>query len=99
MLASKIACRSYGCDAGLAPYAQTKLANVMFSNELASLLFVPPAQAAETSIYLATVPDVATVSGKYFKKCAEATENPASLNREACERLWNISAELVGLEA
>jgi NAD(P)-dependent dehydrogenase (short-subunit alcohol dehydrogenase family) len=120
---------------GLARYSQNKLANVMFSNELArrldpscvtsnslhpgdlpsdivrdrpllhwagklaSFLFVTPAQAAETSIYLATAPDVATVSGKYFKKCAVATEHPASLDREACERLWNISAELVGLEA
>jgi len=120
---------------GLGPYAQTKLANVMFSNALAHrldpasvtsnslhpgdlpsditrdqpllhwagkharFLFPSLASAARTSIYLATDDTVTSVSGKYFKKCKPSKEHPVTLDREACERLWNLSAELVGLEA
>jgi NAD(P)-dependent dehydrogenase (short-subunit alcohol dehydrogenase family) len=61
-------------------------------------LFVgKPDRGAETSIYLATSPEVERVTGKYFANKKEAASAPASHDREAARRLWEISAEMAGL--
>jgi NAD(P)-dependent dehydrogenase (short-subunit alcohol dehydrogenase family) len=56
-----------------------------------------PERAARTSIYLATAPEVAGISGKYFKACREARPSAYSRQPEACKRLWDLSAELTAL--
>lgn len=53
---------------------------------------------ARTSIYLATDPGVATVTGKYFKDGREARPSRAAHDDEVARRLWEVSAALVGLE-
>ena len=50
---------------------------------------------AKTSIYLASSPDVADVSGEYFVRSKIA--NAAPRDDESARRLWDVSAELVGL--
>jgi NAD(P)-dependent dehydrogenase (short-subunit alcohol dehydrogenase family) len=52
---------------------------------------------AETSIYLASSPDVAKVSGKFFDKCKEAPLLPHATDMEAARRLWEVSEGLTGL--
>ncbi len=54
---------------------------------------------AKTSSYLATSPDVAGVSGGYYVKCrpAQLQTRAAAVSDAAGERLWKVSAELVGL--
>src|SRR5690606_15933217 len=49
---------------------------------------------AETSIHLATVPELAGVSGRYFVRCREAESSPRSRDPDAAERLWTISERL-----
>lgn len=49
---------------------------------------------AQTTIYLATSPDVAATSGKYFVKCREEAPDPAVLDAELARRLWERSAAL-----
>lgn len=62
-------------------------------------LFLPKAEkGARTSLYLATSPDVAGVTGKYFKNCKEAKSSAESHDRGIRERLWKITTELVDLE-
>lgn len=56
-----------------------------------------PEQGARTSIYLASSPDVAGVTGKYFVKSAEARSSKASVDAEAAARLWKVSEELTKL--
>jgi NAD(P)-dependent dehydrogenase (short-subunit alcohol dehydrogenase family) len=56
-----------------------------------------PAQGAETSVYLAASPEVETVTEKYFVKCKEAPSDPATYDRAAAWRLWEISAKMVKL--
>jgi retinol dehydrogenase 14 len=120
-------------------YSQSKLANVLFTYELARRLegtgvtanclhpggrmpvrtnfgsgvsgvfglmvralrplMISPEQGAETSIYLASSPEVEGVSGKYFVKKTEARSSDESYDEKIARRLWQVSAELTNLPA
>lgn len=123
--------RRYG---GFAAYCLSKLANVMFTYELArrlqgstvtanalhpgavatnfgrnnpgvlGLVFrlftcfaLSPEQGAQTSIYLASSPAVAGVSGQYFDRCKPKRSSPISYDQSAQRQLWALSAAQVGL--
>ena len=57
------------------------------------------AMRTSTSLYLATSPEVADVSGLYFVKCKPAKTSRNALDDAAAERLWRVSARLTGLTA
>ncbi len=115
-------------------YGQSKLANVLFTYELARRLegtgvtvnclhpgavatglgfnngvvakaiirllrpFLRTAETgARTSIYLASSPAVAGITGRYFVDCREARSSAASMDRDTGRRLWDLSAQLTGL--
>jgi retinol dehydrogenase 14 len=118
-------------------YSQSKLANVMFTNELARRLqgtgvtanslhpgvvrtnfgaedqagffavmggvvrpfLKTPAQGAQTSIYLASSPDVEGVTGQFFANRKPKTANRLAYDTDMAARLWQVSADLVGLTA
>jgi hypothetical protein len=62
------------------------------------LRFQPgPATGAETSVYLASSPDVAGVTGGYFVKCKPAKPSALARDQRAAARLWTLSEELAGL--
>jgi retinol dehydrogenase 12 len=50
---------------------------------------------ASTSIYLASSREVEGVSGKYFIDSRESASNPASYDKQAAEKLWNLSLEMI----
>jgi NAD(P)-dependent dehydrogenase (short-subunit alcohol dehydrogenase family) len=54
---------------------------------------------AETSIYLASSPEVEGLSGRYFVKKAETRSSDASYDERLARRLWEASAELTNLPA
>jgi hypothetical protein len=58
---------------------------------------VPPLKGAETSIYLASSPDVRKISGQYFVNKEIAQSSELSYDRESQKRLWIISEKMTGL--
>ncbi len=119
---------------GFAGYGQSKLANILFTYELARRLegtgvtvnalhpgvvgtnfaaninplvrllkplankvMLSPEDGAQTSIYLATSPEVEGISGKYFDKKKAVQSSPMSYDTAAARQLWEISAKMVGL--
>lgn len=54
-----------------------------------------PEQGARTSVYLASSPEVADVSGRYFVKCRPRTPSKAARDDEAAARLWEASEKLL----
>ena len=51
-------------------------------------------EGAETPIYLASSPEVASVSGKYFIDKEQERSSEFSYNREAQDRLWQLSEKM-----
>ncbi|GGF06710.1 short-chain dehydrogenase [Hymenobacter cavernae] len=119
----------------LTAYCDSKLANILFTNELAHRLdltgvtanclhpgivdtglvnpnssrlikalwwlarpfMITPEQGAQTSIYLASSPEAAQVSGQYFKKNKPGRCSSRAQNRAEASRLWRISEEETGV--
>ncbi len=56
-----------------------------------------PARGAETSIYLASSPEVAGVSGVYFSGRKPASVNPIANDPSVAAQLWKANSDLVAL--
>lgn len=56
-----------------------------------------PERGAATSVFLASSPAVEGVSGRYYRDCREARVSEAARDDAAARRLWQLSAEAVGL--
>ncbi|GHO78230.1 short-chain dehydrogenase [Ktedonobacter sp. SOSP1-85] len=50
---------------------------------------------AQTTLYLATSPEVEGVSGKYFSKCKQTPSSKRSYDVAVRKRLWHVSEELI----
>jgi hypothetical protein len=57
-----------------------------------------PEKGAQTTLYLATSPDVEGVSGKYFVNKNVRRSSKASYDETTAQRLWQVSAQMTGLE-
>ncbi len=49
-----------------------------------------PEEGAQTSIYLASSPEVEGVTGRYFVKCQAVPSSPASYDTATASRLWQV---------
>jgi NAD(P)-dependent dehydrogenase (short-subunit alcohol dehydrogenase family) len=67
--------------------------------KLAKPFYIPVEKGAETAIHLASSPEVAGVSGKYFANCAAKESSKISYDIEAARRLWKISEEMTDLKS
>jgi retinol dehydrogenase-14 len=65
--------------------------------KLVGLAFISPEEGAKTTIMLATDPTLANVTGAYFDQCKRAECSPLANDDALRRRLWDVSAELVGL--
>lgn len=65
---------------------------------LANLFAKKSEQGAQTSIYLASSPDVEGISGKYFVDCKPVLSSVLSYDQTTAKKLWEISAEMTGLK-
>ncbi len=53
-------------------------------------------EGAEVSLYLATSPDVANVSGEYFVKSKPAPSNPLSRDPKVAAEIWQWTEKMIG---
>jgi NAD(P)-dependent dehydrogenase (short-subunit alcohol dehydrogenase family) len=58
---------------------------------------VSPQKGAETSIYLASSPDVQGVTGKYFDSKKETASHALSYDEALQEKLWAVTAKMTGV--
>jgi NAD(P)-dependent dehydrogenase (short-subunit alcohol dehydrogenase family) len=126
--------QSTGSYAGMRVYGVSKLANILFTNELARRLdgqgvtanslhpgtvstgygadgdvkgllaiglkigrplFLSPQKGARTSVYVASSPDVAEITGQYFVKCKVKRPRKQARDAAGARRLWEVSEALV----
>ncbi len=66
-------------------------------NGFANKFLKSPEIGAETSIFLASSPEVEGITGKYFAKKKEKPSSKESYNEEYAKRLWEISTEMTKL--
>jgi NAD(P)-dependent dehydrogenase (short-subunit alcohol dehydrogenase family) len=64
---------------------------------IAKLFALSLEKGADTIVYLASSPEVATVSGGYFHKCRPATPSREAQDGVTARRLWLETAQLAGL--
>ena len=69
-----------------------------FGRGFGKLFFKNPEKGAETSIYLASSPEVEGITGKYYIKKEQKESSKESYNEEYAKRLWEISTTLTKLE-
>ena len=65
---------------------------------MAKWFFKSPEQGARTSLYLATAPEAAEISGRYFADAKEKKPGAAALDDVVAERLWTETERLVAQE-
>lgn len=66
-----------------------------FGLKVAKPFMLRPEQGARTSVYLATAPEVADVSGQYFIRCRRARTSKVAGDTAAAARLWEASERLI----
>jgi NAD(P)-dependent dehydrogenase (short-subunit alcohol dehydrogenase family) len=64
---------------------------------VAKLFAISPERGAETIVYLASAPEVASVSGGYFYQSRPATPTKGALDDDAGEKLWAATKKLAGI--
>lgn len=70
---------------------------VSYGVRFAKLFAISAAKGARTLVYLASSPEVATISGGYFYQCHLATPTRAAQDDAAARRLWSETEKLAGI--
>lgn len=70
---------------------------ISYGVRAAKLLAISPDKGAETLVYLASSPEVADVTGRYFYKCRPTAPTPEAQDDAAARRLWQETAKIAGL--
>ncbi|MEM9454109.1 MAG: SDR family oxidoreductase [Myxococcota bacterium] len=68
-----------------------------FFRFMSPLMFLSPQKGAEPLVHLATSPDLKGSSGEYFSRMKKVRSAPSSYDEHTQARLWEVSAELLGL--
>jgi NAD(P)-dependent dehydrogenase (short-subunit alcohol dehydrogenase family) len=67
---------------------------ISFGIRVGKRFALSPEEGAETLVYLASSPEVSTVTGEYFHKCRPAIPTAEAQDDEKARRLWSESSRL-----
>ena len=67
---------------------------VRFFLPLVHLNSLTPEEGARTVVYLASSPDVESITGKYFVRERDVASDPVSYDETIAKRLWDVSEEM-----
>jgi NAD(P)-dependent dehydrogenase (short-subunit alcohol dehydrogenase family) len=70
---------------------------ISFGIGVAKRYALSPDKGAETLVYLASSPEVAGLTGKYFHKCRPITPSREAQDETKAQRLWHETAKIAGL--
>ena len=70
-----------------------------FLVNIANLFMLTPEKGAACSLFVATAPELAQVTGEYFEKSRAKKAARASRDEDAQEKLWALSEQLLGIKA
>jgi len=68
------------------------------ATKVATPFLLSPAKGARTSVFLASDPSVAGVTGEYFVKSKRATPSRAARDDDSARKLWQLSEKLCGVQ-
>ena len=68
-----------------------------FMVKIMGLFMISPVKGAQTTIYLATSPDVEKTSGEYFSESKRKKPSSEALRQDVADKLWGISEKYVGI--
>ena len=60
-------------------------------------LMISPEKGARTSVYLATAPQIESLSGSYFSRKKVVNSSPTSNSIEIADKLWEMSSKYVSI--
>jgi hypothetical protein len=66
--------------------------------KLSKPFLTSPQKGAETSLFLATSPQVKGLSGGYYSQCKQIKPRSITLNQEIEDELWTRSEDLCGIQ-
>jgi NAD(P)-dependent dehydrogenase (short-subunit alcohol dehydrogenase family) len=69
-----------------------------FGIGIAKRFALTPEKGAETLVYLASSPEVATVTGEYFHRCRPATPSREAQDDAKAQRLWMETSKIAHME-
>src|SRR5205807_8635602 len=61
------------------------------------LLAISPERGAQTSVYLASSPEVEGKAGGYYDRCKPSSPSPEARDDAAARRLWEETARITGV--
>jgi len=70
---------------------------ISFGVRVAKRFALSPKKGAETLVYLASSPEVAALTGKYFYRCRPVTPSREAQDELGAQRLWQETAKIAGL--
>ena len=65
--------------------------------KLIGLMFIAPEKGAKTTIMLASDPQLADTTGKYYNQCEPEEYSDQANDKALREKLWQVSAAATGL--
>jgi len=97
MLAKKLELKGVTVNAIHPGHASTQMTQptTKISKFIMSRISITPEEAAKTSIFVASSPEVEELTGRYFKKCQAVKSHKKTYDITLQKQLWDLSEKFI----